>query len=175
MDKLPDPGFLYVMAMDDGHRKVGVSSDPAKRVGQVNTNSPRRVWLEGAWSHRNPFAVEKRVHRDLHLTRVGGEWFFAEQKDVFDAVLAALRAIPGGMLHYDDQPYFDGTERRSVGAPKKWTPEVDKAAREGWKNPDLTAPQVPDYVFEKTGVRISERLIWARLAPLTKSQAEGTL
>lgn len=64
---------------------------------------------------------------------------------------------------------------KHLGAPSKWTPEVDKAAREGWKSTELTASQVPDYVFEQTGVRVSERLIWQRLAPLTKSQAEGTL
>jgi hypothetical protein len=64
---------------------------------------------------------------------------------------------------------------KHLGAPPKWTPEVAKAALEGWKNPALTAPQVPAYVLEKTGVQISERLIWNRLKPLTKSQAEGTL
>lgn len=64
---------------------------------------------------------------------------------------------------------------KHLGAPPKWTPEVAKAALEGWKDPALTAPQVPAYVLEKTGVKISERLIWARLKPLTKSQAEGTI
>lgn len=64
---------------------------------------------------------------------------------------------------------------KHLGAPPKWTPEVAKAALEGWKDPALTAPQVPAYVLEKTGVQVSERLIWQRLAPLTKSQAEGTL
>lgn len=65
---------------------------------------------------------------------------------------------------------------KHLGAPPKWTlPGVAAAALEGWKDPALTAPQVPDYVFEKTGVRISERLIWERLKPLTKSQAEGTI
>ena len=64
---------------------------------------------------------------------------------------------------------------KHLGAPSKWSPDVDKAAREGWSNPALTAPQVPGYVFERTGIRVSERLIWQRLAPLTKSQAEGTI
>lgn len=64
---------------------------------------------------------------------------------------------------------------KHLGAPPKWTPEVAKVALEGWKDPTLTASQVPDYVFEKTGVRISERLIWSRLKPLTKSQAEGII
>ncbi len=65
---------------------------------------------------------------------------------------------------------------KHLGAPSKWAlPGVAAAALEGWKDPALTAPQVPDYVFEKTGVRISERLIWDRLKPLTKSQAEGTI
>lgn len=64
---------------------------------------------------------------------------------------------------------------KHLGAPPKWTPEVAKAALEGWKNPALTAPEVPAYVLEKTGVQISERLIWQRLKPLTKSQAEGTI
>lgn len=64
---------------------------------------------------------------------------------------------------------------KHLGAPPKWTPAVAKAALEGWKNPDLTAPEVPAYVFKQTGVQISERLIWQRLKPLTKSQAEGTI
>lgn len=64
---------------------------------------------------------------------------------------------------------------KHLGAPPKWTPAVAKAALEGWKNPDLTAPEVPSYVFKQTGVQISERLIWQRLKPLTKSQAEGTI
>lgn len=174
MDKLADPGYLYVMAMDDGHRKVGVSNDPARRVTQVNVG-PHKVWMEGAWSHRNPFAVEKKIHKELRDRNVGGEWFLVGQREAFEVVLGALRSVPGGMLSYNDQPFFDKTERRSKGAPSKWTPEVAKAALEGWKDPALTAPQVPDYVFERTGVRISERLIWQRLAPLTKSQAEGTL
>lgn len=65
---------------------------------------------------------------------------------------------------------------KHLGAPSKWgLPGVAAAALEGWKNPALTAPEVPAYVLEKTGVQISERLIWQRLKPLTKSQAEGTL
>lgn len=65
---------------------------------------------------------------------------------------------------------------KHLGAPSKWTlPGVADAALAGWKNTELTAPQVPDYVFDQTGVRISERLIWAKLKPLTKSQAEGML
>lgn len=92
------------------------------------------------------------------------------QPDAADLVQKAREAA--AMLKSD---VHKRARAKHLGAPPKWTPEVDKAAREGWKDPALTAPQVPDYVFERTGVRISERLIWQRLAPLTKSQAEGTI
>lgn len=64
---------------------------------------------------------------------------------------------------------------KHLGAPSKWTPAVAAAALDGWKNPALTASEVPAYILEQTGVKVSERLIWDRLKPLTKSQAEGTL
>ena len=72
--------------------KVGVSKNPASRLIQLQTGSPFRLSLHmgdlvaGCEGREREF--ETIIHRRLSHLAVGGEWFFGDPDDAYDAVCA---------------------------------------------------------------------------------------
>lgn len=75
---------LYVMATepDDmrvrSHVKVGISSNPEKRLKAVQTGCPHKVSLLGEWefsSRQLAEGLERQFHREAAAFRSSGEWF----------------------------------------------------------------------------------------------------
>lgn len=160
--------------MQDGHRKIEVSSRPLKRLTNIQGASPHRVHLEGMWSHKAPFAVEKEIHRLLKSCRAVGEWFFIGQTAAFDAIMTALRTIPGGMLDYDDQPFlFSEHEKPNRGVPKKLTGYILEIAERYWTDPSITSTEAHKRIVVESGQRISLRTLWNHLGK--KSEAEAAM
>lgn len=70
---------LYVMQSDvTGAVKIGRSSNPAKRLQELQTGSPYRLRLLASFEGKGP--MELGLHRDLERFRLKmkGEWFAAE-------------------------------------------------------------------------------------------------
>jgi len=74
------PQFLYVIAPlshDNGPCKLGISTDPDRRVKQLQTAHPERLGVR----YREPVdpekvrLFEKLLHRDIGYLRCHGEWF----------------------------------------------------------------------------------------------------
>jgi hypothetical protein len=75
----------YVYAMmtnfpgsDCMHVKIGVTSDPEKRLSTIRTAVPSSIWIQRlipCTSRHAAFALEKRLHSDFSDSRQGGEWF----------------------------------------------------------------------------------------------------
>lgn len=86
---MPNSGFVYVMARANGHLKVGFSTDPERRLPQVE--GARSV--EAQWSHPQAYRVERTAHRLLRAHRRDGEWFAAGHITVYQAVINAMAEI----------------------------------------------------------------------------------
>lgn len=73
-----DRGFVYVVSKtaDQGPCKVGIASNPRKRVFELeNMNGHRfpRIWISAQCS--NFAAIEQALHEQLKSSRMIGEWF----------------------------------------------------------------------------------------------------
>lgn len=77
----PSPVFVYLFRAQNGLYKIGISSDPAKRLASLAIGP---VAIELVLSH--PFENAKTVERDLHNhfsdKRIRGEWFALQPADV---------------------------------------------------------------------------------------------
>ncbi len=106
------PGFVYVMERA-GHLKIGLSTDPEKRLRQIQTASPEPIALIATRQFANRLtaaAAERLLHKRFARKRHVGEWFNAEKH----RVLAALQGSTLPECHHaewhKDMPYEVGCE-----------------------------------------------------------------
>ncbi len=66
--------------------KVGISSDPHKRLRQLQTGCPFRLCMEisDLYSCGDYAAMEREIHRRLSHISIGGEWFFGDPDSAYD-------------------------------------------------------------------------------------------
>lgn len=99
--------YIYVMDRADGACKIGFSSDPYRRLGEV----PEALSILALWAHDKAFRIEQAAHELLAAANVGGEWFAVERYAAFDAVSRAMRefdaASPKEILLSDLAGDFD--------------------------------------------------------------------
>lgn len=74
------PGFSYVYAIGDGHGnvKIGAADDVRKRIKQLQTGNPSRLYLVAfvrLSSRHDADLVERTAHQSNAEDRVHGEWF----------------------------------------------------------------------------------------------------
>lgn len=74
-------GFVYLIGQADPEDdatiaavKVGFSKDPWRRLQQLKTASPRRLYIIGSLPGRTS-EHERELHRQLDPHRMNGEWF----------------------------------------------------------------------------------------------------
>ena len=87
------PGFIYLLSEQsktDGqttcHYKIGVTSNPAKRVADLQTWNPRPLYLQGEPKHvSRVLSAERSIHKAVgkYASKLGGgqEWFYVPQQD----------------------------------------------------------------------------------------------
>jgi len=139
--------YVYVIQYEPRLVKVGLATDPRRRLSQLRPDEPRHIFLAGMWAH--PFAdrVERLAHEMLAPHRTTREWFAVTADDAAAVVVKALAAVPTvapvpmAPAHYlDDAIYTDRPGRPSV-----WTPERQAKARElmaGGMNKTRTAQAI---------------------------------
>ena len=83
---------VYVIrASDSPVAKIGVSTDPERRVRQIRAMSPLR--LEILWTCPGSYPLESRLHTQLGAYRSHGEWFDFQDLDPVTVVRDALAAV----------------------------------------------------------------------------------
>lgn len=73
--------YLYVMRCGP-YVKIGVSSDPERRLREVGVGAPDRVMLLGAWRHECAWKIEQSLHARFETSRTQGEWFVLKDEAV---------------------------------------------------------------------------------------------
>ncbi len=100
---------LYLIyAREVGRVKIGLSTDPEKRLRHLQTGSPVQLELFAFRSHRNAAIKEGELHTRFQHKRVAGEWFELGPQDYVD-LLKEWDFDPG--LHYSKRM----TEKIEVG------------------------------------------------------------
>lgn len=81
---------LYVIAAPRRGLKIGVSADPAKRIGALQTANPQPlvlVYESRPFVRRTAFLIEERAHAILDASRLQSEWFSCS----VEGAIAAIR------------------------------------------------------------------------------------
>lgn len=81
--------FVYFVT-DGAHVKIGRSSDPARRLGTLKTDSPRPLWLIGTIRADELSEIEAHARFSAHRQR--GEWFVVTG-DVLKEIEALCRTL----------------------------------------------------------------------------------
>lgn len=87
-------GSSFVYAIGDGHGnvKIGAADDVRKRIKQLQTGNPSRLYLIAfvrLSSRAAADSVERFAHQDNAADRVHGEWFSMSDCFAFQALLEA--------------------------------------------------------------------------------------
>jgi hypothetical protein len=131
---MPSSGFVYVMSRDNGHVKVGFSTDPHRRLSEVD--GARSILA--LWQHESAFRIEQMAHRLLGAEyRQDGEWFAADRFTVYRAIVTAMERCEGnptaGITGYPLPPMEevppDGRYRVGYGRP---LPSVPAGQQMSW-------------------------------------------
>jgi hypothetical protein len=121
-------GQVYLCFDGSGLWKIGIASDPNKRLKQMKTgNSTIRMPLKVQVDY--PAAVELELHTKFFDKRIAGEWFDLEPEDLF---YIYNRLLGSGNRH----PLSDFvTIHRMISKEKNasdhgWLKELDRRFRE---------------------------------------------
>ena len=87
--------FVYAIGDGHGHVKIGVADNVEKRLGQLQTGNPHRLYLIAYLPLPNRFdadRVERTAHGGEDLERLCGEWFRMSDFCAFEVLLEAAEA-----------------------------------------------------------------------------------
>jgi hypothetical protein len=97
-ENLPDANYVYfIQSSDSGPVKIGLSRDPFKRVGALQTGNPQELFLR----HVIPgdLNVERELHHRFRAARIRREWFGREYLPI---ILAFSAGLADEMVHAYD-------------------------------------------------------------------------
>ena len=72
--------------------KIGATTDLPKRLSSLSVSSPIKLLVAGTIAAKDPYPLEKSLHRAFQRDRLNGEWF----KDSLGAGVADSRLFGGG-------------------------------------------------------------------------------
>jgi len=92
--------FIYVIGIENGHQKIGISSNPTKRLKTLQTSNSNKLILHYTTvieSREKALIIESLIHRNLTHKRLSGEWF-----DITKEV--AIGMVDYAIIMYNDLP-----------------------------------------------------------------------
>jgi len=87
--------YIYVIRCNDKF-KIGYSSDPERRLKQLQTSNSEKLVLEWSRERADACKLEKHLHRVFGQYRIRGEWFDAKTLTVDQIISASF-----GFFKYD--------------------------------------------------------------------------
>jgi hypothetical protein len=75
-------GYIYVIRDDESHYKIGLSTNPAARLRQLNGGSPYPLAFEILEPCKDIYRVEAKLHEQFANRRLKGEWFALTESDL---------------------------------------------------------------------------------------------
>lgn len=65
--------------------KIGATTDLPKRLSSLSVSSPIKLLVAGTIAAKDPYPLEKSLHRAFQRDRLNGEWFKLNSK-MLDAI-----------------------------------------------------------------------------------------
>ncbi len=76
-----DKKYVYIMKSNE-YYKIGVSSNPQKRLKELQTGNPVEIEIVNSWKVRFAMELEKKLHDLFDRERVRLEWFKLDNEDL---------------------------------------------------------------------------------------------
>jgi hypothetical protein len=73
--------YVYIVESEAGFVKIGVSSNPSRRIKELRTASPEMLELLDCAPKTRPEYVEEELHSMFSSGRKHGEWFNLKNKE----------------------------------------------------------------------------------------------
>lgn len=90
----PIPGFVYLASTGEGHYKIGMSTNPQKRIAKLGKQSPFYITLLHVIPVDDMARAENHLHRLFADRRGRGEWFTLSDGDAI--YIKSLREYRNG-------------------------------------------------------------------------------
>lgn len=98
--------ILYLISHPHGYIKIGVSSNPLRRLSELQSGSPYELDIIGFAGFSEPEQAEKALHAEFDAHHVRGEWFDLHHETIAKLVENGgelLAEIVDGSDHYQPQ------------------------------------------------------------------------
>lgn len=83
VSRLPKSCYLYLIKnLTNNYVKIGVSSNPRRRLSQLQTGNDSKLDLLGIIKVEEVFQIEKILHKHFASSRIHGEWFSLSSEDL---------------------------------------------------------------------------------------------
>ena len=91
--------YIYIIGTDRPPYKVGISTNPQKRLRELQTGHPERLHVlhEQPTQSDRTRLLERVIHRHLKHRRLEGEWFDMDLEDL-------VMQIEFAMIRYAEDP-----------------------------------------------------------------------
>lgn len=76
------PGFVYLVKIETGMYKIGLSTNTEGRMSGLSTGLPYELTLIHTIKCRDRFKIEKFFHEKFADRRIKGEWFALNPEDI---------------------------------------------------------------------------------------------
>ena len=73
---------VYVMKLDNGNYKIGVSADPEARAKELTLGLPVGITVVHVIKATDAFRTEKMLHHHFAAKRISREWFSLDSEDL---------------------------------------------------------------------------------------------
>lgn len=80
----PIAGYVYLVRNSFGHYKIGMSTNPKKRIKNLGVDLPFEIVTEHLIKCTNYREAEYQLHKKYAAKRVNGEWYALSEQDVAD-------------------------------------------------------------------------------------------
>jgi predicted GIY-YIG superfamily endonuclease len=92
--------YIYVIGIENGHQKIGISANPNKRLKTLQTSNANKLILNytiQVESREKALIIESLIHKQLKYNRLSGEWFDITKE-------TAIGTVDYAIIMYDSLP-----------------------------------------------------------------------
>jgi len=133
--------WLYVIEHELGFVKIGIATDPEKRLGELQVGSPFNLWIRDKARPDNALTVERFLHDKFEKYHMRGEWYDIPEDDLHFEIPTSVNTLgipnkeveitPGRDMTYEWARLLDRLVL-SLRGPRYETQIVNKL-REQWR------------------------------------------
>lgn len=98
--------FVYLFQSESGLYKIGVSTNPARRLKQLQTGNGEKITLLHTYESDIAFLLEKSLKNRFVSNKINGEWFKLPLEDEINFIATCQKIHANLKLLIDNENIF---------------------------------------------------------------------